>query len=120
MGELQVLVNPDGEVSPGMAKDAIKDDIIGIRRLLVKESASHTQKLDDVQRKMTEVKQKHIDASKPEMFEDVVSKSDDLRLTVAKSGSHMTYMFLIMVLSIIVIGFLMWNRMQYYERKHFL
>jgi len=118
--ELQVLVGPKGGASEAGDHKSIKDGIIGLRRLLVKGSESHTQKLEMVQKKMTEVKQKHIDASKPEMFAEVVEHGEKMHSTVKSSGSQTTWMLLAIVFAIVVIGGLMWNRMVYYERKHFL
>lgn len=116
--ELQILVAPKGETSP-MSHAGLKDDIIGLRRLLVKDGMSHTQRLDDVQKKMTEVKKIHSDASRPEMFAEVVGHSERLHSTVKTSTSQTSWMLLAIVFVIVVIGGLMWNRMVYYERKHF-
>jgi len=121
--ELQVLVNPDGSKGKGAKAGGhgeIKDSIIGLRRLLTTDGEKHTQKLEMVQKKMTEVKQKHIDASKPEMFADVVGHGEKLQATVKSSSSQTTWMLLAIVFAIVLIGGLMWNRMTYYERKHFL
>jgi len=122
--ELQVLVGPKGSKGSASTEAGgqtnIKDSIIGLRRLLVTNGESHTQKLEMVQKKMTEVKQKHIDASKPEMFADVVGHGERLQATVKSSSSQTTWMLLAIVFVIVAIGGLMWNRMTYYERKHFL
>lgn len=120
--ELQVLVDPKGTKhgSEAGGHKNIKDSIIGLRRLLVTDGESHTQKLEMVQKKMTEVKQKHIDASKPEIFADVVGHGEKLQATVKSSSSQTTWMLLAIVFAIVLIGGLMWNRMTYYERKHFL
>jgi len=112
--ELQVLVgNKGGDVG-------LKDEIIGLRRLFIKDSASHRQKLDTVQKNIAEVKQKHIDASKPELFTGVAQQSDSLQATVLKSSLQTLWLLLTIVGVILVIGCLMLNRMRYYERKHFL
>lgn len=115
--ELQILVKPDGGTGPEVT---MKDQIIGIRRLFVKNSASHNQKLDMVVRNVAEVKQKHADASKPEIFNEVAMLSENMEATVRQRSSHTLGMLLTIVAFIVVIGGLMWNRMQYYERKHFL
>jgi hypothetical protein len=111
--ELQVLVGPKGDVG-------LKDEIVGLRRLFIKDSASHRQKLDTVQKNIAEVKQRHIDASKPEMFTEVAKQSEHLQATVNSRSSQSVGMLLAIIGAIIVIGCLMYNRMQYYERKHFL
>jgi len=113
--ELQVLVGPKGE-----SGSDISSHVIGLRKLLVKDSQAHTETLVMVQKKMSEVKQKHIDASRPELFDEVVSHSERLQATVAGSSQQTTWMLLAIVIVLVVIGGLMRNRMQYYERKHFL
>merc|ERR1712192_112989 len=103
--ELQILVHADGE--SGGHGQHIKDEIIGIRRLLVKDSASHSQRLDMTQKKIAEVKQRHVDASKPELFDEVIGHSDVLQKTVQSSSRQSTWLLLAIVFAIAAIGFLM-------------
>jgi len=110
--ELQVVVGGEGA--------GLQHHIIGLRRLFVKDSAHHREKLDMVQTKITVVKQKHIEASKPEMFTKIISDSEELQNTAVASSSQTLWMLLAIVIAIGVIGLLMYNRMHYYERKHFL
>jgi len=114
--ELQVLVGPGGK-STGVD---IKDGIIGLRRLLVKDSMSHKDKIEDVKKKVEQVRQKHVDASKPELFNEVVKKTALLQDTVNATGSQSTWLWVAIIVSVVVIGMPMYSRMHYYERKHFL
>jgi hypothetical protein len=114
--ELRVLVGGEGVEKDG----DLKDEIIGIRRLLVKDSASHRQKLDIVQKNLAEVKEQHSLASKPEVFTAVAQQSEHMESTVVTASYQMTWMLLAIVASIAAIGVLMWNRMRYYEKKHFI
>lgn len=115
--ELKILVTPDGDSG---AEVALKDEIIGLRRLFIKDSASHRQKLEVVQKNVAEVKQKHVAASKPDMFNEVAMLSESVETTVARSSTQTLWMLILLVGAVAIIGYLMWNRMQYYERKHFL
>lgn len=110
--ELQVVVGGEGV--------GLSDHIIGLRRLFVKDSVQHKDKLEMVQKKMSDVKQKHIEASNPETFTKVIADSEKLQKTAVASSFQTLWMLLAIVVAIAIIGGLMYNRMHYYERKHFL
>jgi len=121
--ELQVLVKPSGETAEdeaGAGGSGLAGHIIGIRRLFVKEAAAHKTKIDVVRKNVAAVKQMHIAASDPIMFKEVAHHSEKVERTVQHDSVHSVWMLLAIVVCIVFIGYLMWNRMEYYERKHFL
>jgi len=100
--------------------EAMKNDIIGLRRLLVKDSVNHRAKLDAVSKNVAEVKQKSLNSGSAESFTKINAQSERLEKTVSSRGSQMSWMLLCMIVAVLGIGFLMFNRMQYYEKKHFI
>lgn len=115
--EVQVLV---GDEEKGEGLEIAKKEIIGLRRLFIKDSESHREQLNKVHKNIAEVKSKHLDAAKPEAFIGVAKQSADLEVSVQNRSTMMTWMMLIIIVAVIVIGVLMWNKMSYYEKKHFI
>lgn len=113
-----------GITGPGAHKagvDAMVNEIIGLRRLLVKDSASHRQKLDAVSKNVAEVKEKSgQEGNRDGLLSQISQQSDVLEQTVQSRGSHMSLMFFFLVAVVVVIGWMMYNRMRYYENKHFI
>merc|ERR1712217_778945 len=88
---------------------------------LVKDSVTHRAKLDAVQKNVAEVKQKSLNSDGgAQSLSKIASQTEDLERTVSSRGSQMSYMLFAMVFAIVGIGALMFNRMQYYEKKHFI
>jgi len=100
--------------------ETMKNDIIGLRKLLVKDSVTHRAKLDAVSKNVAEVMQKSKNAVGAESFHKINKQSERLEQTVSSRGSQMSWMLFCMVIAILGIGGLMFNRMQYYEKKHFI
>jgi len=128
--ELEILL-PDGGAASGktynqMSEEiwgrilGMRDDVIGLRRILTKDSASHKQKIEEVHKNIVEVKKKHSEAGGPEKLSVMAKQSEVIHQTVRSRGSQMSWMFLVLVASVVGIGVLMWNRMRYYEKKHFI
>lgn len=116
--ELQILVEPkDGSSADN---HSLKDEIIGLRSLLVSSSAAHNQKLDVVRKNVAEVKKKHEDSTKPEVFDAMHKQTESMENTVNQRSSQMTWMMVIIIVSIAAVGALMYNRMSYYEKRHFI
>mmetsp|Transcript_92992 Transcript_92992/g.300533 ORF Transcript_92992/g.300533 Transcript_92992/m.300533 type:complete len:489 (+) Transcript_92992:51-1517(+) len=101
---------------------AMREEIVGLRRIFVKDSATARQKLDSVSKNIQEVKTRQASQSGggTEKLLQIAKQTETLEKTVWKRGSQMTWMMLILLLAIGGIGFLMWNRMYYYEKKHFI
>merc|ERR1712232_103890 len=114
--EFEILVNPAGGAGVG----AVKDEIIGLRRLLIKDSHVHRQTLEEVSKKIVEVKEKKSQEESPKALTLIASQSQTLETTVAVRSSQMSWMMIILIACVVVIGFLMYNRMHYYEKKHFI
>lgn len=112
---MNVVITPGADSGIG----AMKEDIIGLRRLLVKDSASHRQKIDMVQKNIAEVKQRASGSSEDALF-SISKQSEKLEKTVRSRSSQMYWLLLALVVSVLSIGALMWNRMRYYEKKHFI
>merc|ERR1719174_3529434 len=116
--ELQVLVRPQGEVQ-GAGSDGLQDTIVGLRRVLVKDSAKHKEKTESMLEYISEIKKRHNRVVDSTAFAEVSKSSDNVEVAVVKSSIQRLYMLLTIVACILLIGYLLFNRMQYYERKHF-
>jgi hypothetical protein len=116
--ELQVLVTPQGEVQ-GAGSDGLQDTIVGLRRVLVKDSAKHKEKTESMLEYISEIKKRHNRVVDSTAFAEVSKSSDNVEVAVVKSSIQRLYMLLTIVACILLIGYLLFNRMQYYERKHF-
>lgn len=122
--ETHFLLTPDSKASAHdlhkAGVEAMKSEIIGLRRLLVKDSATQRQKLDAVQKNIAEVKQRRSTQGGSEALLTIAKQTDILEKTVSSRGMQMTWMLICMMAAILGIGGLMWNRMHYYEKKHFI
>jgi hypothetical protein len=114
--EFEILVNPAGGAGVG----AVKDEIVGLRRLLIKDSHQHRQTLDQVSKNIKEVKEKNSQGENPVTLNTISTQSQTLEKTVEARSSQMSWMMVILIACVAVIGFLMYNRMHYYEKKHFI
>jgi len=127
--ETHILMNSErklakpGATVEGIFKeivDSTKNEIIGLRRLLVRDNAVHKEKLEAVQKNINEVKQKQGQSSNSHEVLGVIDKqTESLEKTVSTRGIQMSWMLIVLMVVIIAFGALMWNRMQYYEKKHF-
>jgi len=114
--EFSILVNPAG----GSGAGALKDEIIGLRRALVKDSTSHRDKVEQVTKKISEVKEKHSQSGSSETLSVISKQSESLEKTVETRSSQMSWLLFCLIGCVVAIGVLMWNRMRYYEKKHFI
>lgn len=107
---------------PTAHKDAVeklKTNIVGIRTLLERESATHKKKMESIERSAGEVKAKMTQAMSKESLAAIEKQSASITKTVRVRGTQMVIMTVVLLGVIVAIGFLMWNRMNYYEKKHF-
>jgi len=122
--EAHLLIGNDSKNSAAthqVGVEAMKDEIIGLRRLLVKDSATARQKIDAVKKNIAEVKIKHAAGGQgSEHLVTIAKQTATLEKTVSSRGSQMSWMMFFMMVAVVSIGGLMWNRMQYYEKKHFV
>mmetsp|Transcript_62040 Transcript_62040/g.192283 ORF Transcript_62040/g.192283 Transcript_62040/m.192283 type:complete len:493 (-) Transcript_62040:87-1565(-) len=100
--------------------EAMKNDIIGLRRLLVKDSTDHKMRIEAVQKHVAEVKERAGKGGAPEALSVISRQADSLAKTVRSRGMQMSWMMICLLVAILGIGVLMWNRMRYYEKKHFI
>eukprot|EP00928_Gymnodinium_smaydae_P063801 TRINITY_DN47290_c0_g1_i1.p1 TRINITY_DN47290_c0_g1~~TRINITY_DN47290_c0_g1_i1.p1 ORF type:complete len:505 (-),score=99.90 TRINITY_DN47290_c0_g1_i1:70-1542(-) len=114
--EFAVLVNPAGKAGAGELKSHIK----GLREMLVKGGEGHTKKLDDVSKTIKEVKAKHVATNSASTLNTISDQSAYLEKTVSSRSSQMSSMLFLLIGCVVVIGLLMYNRMHYYEKKHFI
>jgi len=101
------------------AVEKLKTNIVGIRKVLEKESATHKKKMESIERSAGEVKAKVTQAMSKESLVVIAKQSESITKTVRVRGTQMVIMTVILLAVIVAIGFLMWNRMNYYEKKHF-
>merc|ERR1712039_238834 len=99
----------------GELLEATRHEIVGLRRLLMKDSNSHRQKLNVVQKNIAEVKEQKSQGLGGVQLDIIHSQADVLERTVSSRGTTMSWMLICMLAAVIVIGGLMWNRMHYYE-----
>merc|ERR1712217_492410 len=100
--------------------EAMKNEIVGLRRILVKDSATQRQKLDAVQKNIAEVREKSRTKGSGESFTVISKQTETLQKTVSSRGTQMSWMMVGMLVSVVGVGALMYNRMTYYEKKHFI
>lgn len=100
--------------------EELKSHVYGLRRLLEKEGKAQLHKLEAVQKNLNEVKEQASKASGSSMLTKLVDQTRLLEESVLARSSQMTWMLLILLVVIVVIGVLMFNRMRYYEKKHFI
>jgi len=98
----------------------MKVHIMGLRRLLDKEGAAHMNKLEAVQKNLDKVKEQAEKATGSSMLGRIVDQTMTLEKSVVSRSSQMSWMLLILLVVTFTIGVLMWNRMRYYEKKHFI
>eukprot|EP00435_Cladocopium_sp_Y103_P070185 s7_g34.t1 len=85
-----------------------------------REGKAQLHKLEAVQKNLNEVKEQASKASGSSMLSKLVDQTRLLEESVLARSSQMTWMLLILLVVIVVIGVLMFNRMRYYEKKHFI
>jgi hypothetical protein len=122
--ETSLLMNGPGSRGGGQdhqkAVELLKSDIIGIRQLLTKDSATYREKMDSLQKNTGEVKAKVSEAKPGETIAAIEKQSDNLAKMVTSRGSQMSWMLISLLAAILAIGGLLYNRMSYYEKKHFI
>mmetsp|Transcript_77835 Transcript_77835/g.200399 ORF Transcript_77835/g.200399 Transcript_77835/m.200399 type:complete len:488 (+) Transcript_77835:69-1532(+) len=100
---------------------SLKKEMFRLRELLQKGGASSMQKLEAVHKLTHDVKSaKASQSGSPELISLLSKQTETLGQTVSSRGTQMTWMMLVLLAAIIGIGLLMWNRMHYYEKKHFI
>lgn len=110
--EIQVVVGADASPT------AMKDEIIGLRRLFTKGVASQRVKLETVKKSIKEVKErKESDSRAGILFKDVVAQSTNMESSLRSRGSQTVWLLLGLMVLASVFCYYMYHRMQYYERK---
>merc|ERR1712157_74038 len=121
--EAHILLETKGKTQQHDHKahvEMMKTEIVGLRKLLVKDSVTHRAKIDAVSKNVAEVKERSSGSAGAQTLSKIVAQSENLEKTVSSRGSQMSWMLLFMIVAILLIGGLMFNRMQYYEKKHFI
>lgn len=114
--EVEVLVNPAAAGGAG----EVKDGIIGLRTLLVKGFNMHKETVDRVSGKIKDVKTQKAQAASSGHLKTISVQSETLERTVKKKASATGWTFFILICCVVIVGMLMYNRMHYYEKKHFV
>jgi len=116
--EARLLGGPaDSQKGHAEVVSSLKSDIVGIRTLLQRDSTSYKQKMDNFQRVAGDVKAKVGQTKGSEAMVTIEKQAASLSETVSSRGTQMSRMLFVLLAAIVVIGFLMWNRMNYYEKK---
>merc|ERR1711904_223185 len=101
--EVSVIIDKQGMETVG----TMKDEIIGMRRIFIKDSATHRKKIEAVHKDVSEMKLSREKVMNPEK-------------TVQSTGTQSSWLMLLIIAAVLGIGVLMWKRMRYYEKKHFI
>jgi len=118
--EARILLGKDGVKSQGDGVAALKQEVVGLRRALVKDTATQRQKLEVVHKNVAEVKAQSAKARSGLSFSALARQSDTLSQSVSSRGRQMSWMLVVMVVAVLCVGAAMYNRMYYYEKKHFI
>lgn len=113
--EIQVIIPDNGKV----LSNGVRDEIIGLRRLFVKDGAAHLQKLEKAHQKVAEVKQQSGESSHAKSLVAVVESADKLEKTILAKNQQSSWVLYILIGCTLLVGVLMYFRMNYYEQKHF-
>jgi len=123
--EMELLWHPKDKPADGKAAHQshlkeMQNMLVGLKRLVTKEGASHMQKLEAVSQNVLAVSEQASKAAGSEVIGKLVDQTAKLEKTVDARGSQMSWMMFLLLGAVFCIGVLMYNRMNYYERKHFL
>jgi len=116
--ELEVLVKADGE--PVEKTQFLKDEIIGLRRLLMKDKASHQDKIDAVKKNIEEVRQKHADAPEHEAWKQAAAHRETLQGQIQTRFNMIRWCMYALMAVAAVISVFIYKRIDYYGKKHFI
>lgn len=105
------------EISRG-DQPSIKDDIIGLRRLLSKGEATQKRSLDLVEKNLAEVRQRHQDTTKTDKISKMAAEAEVMQSTVESHSQRMVWLMLILIPVFIAVGWGMYSRMQEVSRKN--
>lgn len=104
----------------------MQTELVGLRSIFMRDSLAHSNKLDTVHQSVKEAKAKHtamtggLGKLNTSVLDEIVQKSKGLEKSVQDSSRQSSWMMLVVILSAVIVGVLMWSRMRYYEKKHFL
>jgi len=101
----------------------VKEHIGGIRSILEKDKVADS-KYQGLSRAASELKAKHTAQSLNDQgkakVQAVADQAKDVEVMAERGSNQTNSLFLVMVLSVMVVGILFLNRMRYYEKKHFI
>jgi len=113
-------VNPEtGAVDAG----ALKEHLVGIRSLLMKDKETHDKKFEQVTRVAWSLKAKGggvLSADGRAKVDSVAEQVASVERHVNSGGSTTSWLLFILVLAVLALGLLFLNRMRYYEKKHYI
>jgi len=102
------------------AVSSMKTELIGLRHIFMKDSQAHSQKIDSVRETVGTVKKADDKKVDPNALLLITEKTDKLEKTIQASSSQVSWMMIFLIVAVLGIGVLMYNRMRYYEKKHFI
>lgn len=112
--ELKIIVGADGSTD---SSGGLKDEIVGLRRLLTKDSTLHREKLETVERNIKEVKKKKEHALRPDVLDEVAKQTATMESTLAGRGFLSVWVMLAIIIILAVFGGLFWDKMKHMEKK---
>merc|ERR1719343_1118520 len=114
---MDVILPDQGKEDHKDGISRLRHEIVGIRKALHAEANSHREKVQAVHKNAAEVKVKHEevrDQSKASLS-NIEAQSQTLDAYVVSRGYQLGWMMICLLAAVIVVGGLMWSRMNYYE-----
>jgi hypothetical protein len=103
---------------------AVKNHIVGIRTVLSKDKEAHDFKMHQVATAAKDLKVSHAKAGLGEegkaKVQSVADQSKAVEEFAAKGSRQTNFLLIVMVLAVAGLGLLFFNRMRYYEKKHYI
>merc|ERR1711920_521893 len=110
--------------SQTMDPQVVKDHIVGIRTVLTKGQAQVDEKLNHVHEAAKTLKDNkggaQLTGESKARVERVHEQAKTVQDSAHRSATQTNTMLLVLVIAVFGLGCLFWNRMQYYEKKHYI
>jgi hypothetical protein len=104
--------------------EAVKEHIVGIRSVLTRDKESHDIKMHQVASAAKDLKVAHTKAGLGEegkaKVQSVADQSRAVEEFAARGSMQTNGLLLVMVIAVAGLGLLFFNRMRYYEKKHYI
>jgi len=124
--EVNFLIGSSHAVDPesgALDVSSLQDHIRGIKTILTKDRDSHSDKITEVHSVAKILKEKGGDVLGSEgraKVESIAAASKSLEKHVESGASQTSWLLMVLIVAVCVLGLLFLNRMRYYEKKHYI